>query len=279
MGRRAICVDPQRRAGRRATVARVRRRVRAGFLAGLRASSQGAAPPAAAEVGAGASAPQPARPRLLALVEDFPDLFQKEVLERLLDPVDRAMLGRTGSGVRTAVKRSGMPRFGGSAEEPRAGIEPFCDSLSMFVWAVANGCPWQVEATSENLAAGGQLEVLKWARVHGCPLHESTYDAAAGGGHLEVLRWLREHEVPWTEWTCAMAAARGQLEVLRWVREHNCPWDSRTCAAAATNEQLEVLRWAIEHGCPGGERYAGHLAWTPNPHLVGFRGRRTAHSL
>ena len=62
----------------------------AGFLAGLRAASQGGAPllspgmvAVAAEGGAGASAPEPARPPLLALVEDFPDLFKKEVLERL----------------------------------------------------------------------------------------------------------------------------------------------------------------------------------------------------
>ena len=62
------------------------------------------------------------------------------MLERL-DPVDRALLGRTGIAVRTAVKRSGVRRVGSSAEESRVGIAPFCQSLSTFVWAVANGCP------------------------------------------------------------------------------------------------------------------------------------------
>jgi len=64
----------------------------AGFQAGILAAAQGRAPqsgsaqgPAAAEGSAGWSAPEPARPPILALVEDFPDLFQKEVLERL-DP-------------------------------------------------------------------------------------------------------------------------------------------------------------------------------------------------
>jgi hypothetical protein len=42
---------------------------------------------------AGVSAPESSRPPFLALLEDFPDLIQKEVLERL-DPLDLAMLGR-----------------------------------------------------------------------------------------------------------------------------------------------------------------------------------------
>ena len=153
-------------------------------------------PAVAAEGGAGSNAPEPARPPLLALVDYFPDLFQKEVLERL-GPIDRAMFGRSGSTVRTAVKRSGLPRVGGSAEEPRVGITPFCNSFPTFVWAVANGCPWQFAETCSNLARDGKLEVLRWAREHGCPWDEDTCAFAADGGHLEVLRWAREHHCPW----------------------------------------------------------------------------------
>ena len=63
----------------------------AGFQAGLLAAARGCTPPVppppvAAEGGAGASAPQPARPPFIALLEDFPDLLQKEVLERLDPP-------------------------------------------------------------------------------------------------------------------------------------------------------------------------------------------------
>jgi hypothetical protein len=111
----------------------------AGFQAGLLAASQGLAPPPGsvqmpAATDAAASAPQPARPPFLALLEDFPDLFKKEVLERL-DPVDRALLGRTGTSIRTAVTLSRLPRVGGTAKEPRVGIAPFCQSLSTFTWA------------------------------------------------------------------------------------------------------------------------------------------------
>ena len=199
----------------------------AGFQAGLLAASQGQAPPpppVAAEGGAGAIAPEPARPPFLALLEDFPDLLQKEVLERL-DRVDLALLGRTGSATRTAVKLSGLSRVGGRAEEPRVGIAPFCQSISTFVWAVANGCPWQLATTCESLAEGGHLEVLRWAREHGCTWNAGTCTSAAWGGHLEILQWAREHDCPLGEDICTGAALGGHLEVLRWLREHDCRWE------------------------------------------------------
>ena len=175
----------------------------AGYLAGLLAASTDRAPPpipvpAAAEGGAdssdGSAPPRPPpRPPFLALLEDFPDLFQKEVLERL----DRGVLGRTGSAVRTAVKLSGLARVGGSASGPRVSISSFCRSLPQLVWAIANGCPWLKTSTCSAIAEGGQLEVLQWARVNGCPWDKKTCYFAAQGGHLTVLQWAREQGCPW----------------------------------------------------------------------------------
>ena len=58
--------------------------------------------------------------------------------------------------------------------------------------------------------------MLKWARAHGCPWHESLEKPeldccanAAGGGHLEPLQLLRVHDCPWDEKTCAFIAALG----------------------------------------------------------------------
>ena len=215
----------------------------AGFQAGLLAAAKGRvtplgpAPVTEAQGGAGAGAPEPARPPLLALVEDFPEFFQKEVLERL-NRVDLALLGRAGSAVRTAVKRSGLSRVGGSVEEPRVGIAPFCKYLSTFVWAVANGCPWRFAATSRDLAEGGHLEVLQSAREHGCPWDEWGCAHAAAGGHLEVLRWLREHHCPWHKWTCAMphravtrrcCDGRGRTTARGMGRRVHAPRQAGTC--------------------------------------------------
>jgi len=109
------------------------------------------------------------------------------VLERL-DPVDRALLGRTGSSVRIALKRSGLARVGGSAEEPRVSITSFCQFLSTFVWTAANGCLWQRTATCHTRARDGRREVLRWAREHGCPWNVLTCARAATDGQFQVLR-------------------------------------------------------------------------------------------
>jgi len=84
-------------------------------------------------------------------------------------------------------------------------------------------------------AAGGHLEVLMWAREHGCNWDEFTCAFAAEGGHLEVSQWVREHGCPWEEHIpesdrdcCALAAQGGHLEVLKWLHEHNCPWDEQS---------------------------------------------------
>jgi len=45
-------------------------------------------------------------------------------------------------------------------------------------------------------AKTGQLEVLKWAREHGCPWDARTCEAAAESGHTELLQWAREHGCP-----------------------------------------------------------------------------------
>ncbi|CAN0500649.1 unnamed protein product, partial [Laminaria digitata] len=43
--------------------------------------------------------------------------------------------------------------------------------------------------------------------------NEATCAFAAAGGHLEVLKWARDRGCPWGEETCASAARGGRLEV------------------------------------------------------------------
>jgi hypothetical protein len=66
------------------------------------------------------------------------------------------------------------------------------------------------------------------------PWGERTCAAAAQNGQLEVLQWAREHGCAWSEDLedledpdmdcCALAAYGGHLEVLQWLRAHGCPW-------------------------------------------------------
>jgi hypothetical protein len=117
--------------------------------------------------------------------------------------------------------------------------------------------------TCTNAAAGGHLEVLKWARKDDEPdspdCHWSCYvlSAAAEGGHLEVLKRAHANGCEWDEYEneeddcCLQAARGGHLEVLQWLRdEHDYPWGETTSAAAAEGGHLEVIKWLREHGCP-----------------------------
>ena len=48
---------------------------------------------------------------------------------------------------------------------------------------------------------------------------------AAWSGHLELLKWARLNGCPWNEFTCSRAAFNGHLGLLKWARLNGCPWN------------------------------------------------------
>lgn len=72
------------------------------------------------------------------------------------------------------------------------------------VQRLPHGCPWD-EGTCSQVARGGHVEPLQWARARGCPW---TCAWAAEGGHLAVLQWARANGCLWNKWTCMLAAQR-----------------------------------------------------------------------
>jgi len=195
---------------------------------------------------------------LLDLLERFPDLFLKEVLEQL-DPNARVSLARTGGAFLDVVYPRYIFPFGLLRAEHTAWVYwgaarlfklvNFLGSAERLTWAKANGCPWSSQ-WCELAARGGHLEALQWARARGCPWNEWACGCAARRGHLDVLQWAREHGCPWSAGTCESAARGGHLGLLRWARENDCPWNAWTCYAAAWDGHLDVLQWARAHGCP-----------------------------
>ena len=112
---------------------------------------------------------------LLDLLQRFPDLFEKYVLERL-DPAARSLLARTGRAFLDAVYPRYIFPFGlPLAQETTGGVAArvfklvhFLGSIERLAWAKANGCPWESWKCT-SAARSGHLEVLQWARQHGCP--------------------------------------------------------------------------------------------------------------
>jgi hypothetical protein len=161
---------------------------------------------------------------LLDLLERFPDLFEKYVLEHP-DPTARASLAGAGSAFLDVVfPRSifpfGLPR----AQETTGGfaarvftLGDYLGTAERLAWAKANGCPWSWR-TCAHAAEQGNVEALKRMREHHCQWDTVTSYAAARGGHLAVLPCARAHGCPWNTRGCEIAS-RHHPDTLAWVQQ------------------------------------------------------------
>jgi hypothetical protein len=137
-------------------------------------------------------------------------------------------------------------------------------SVEALRWARERGCPWTVTtcawaAMGGHLAGPGaccpprhpmQLDrrLLSQFKRSSMVKRVSCFTRPQ---HLEVLKWAREHGCPWDATTCKHAANGGHLEMLQWARERDCPWDAQTCSWAAIGGHLEV---GPGRYCPTGAR-------------------------
>jgi len=71
-------------------------------------------------------------------------------------------------------------------------------------------------ATSVRRVEWALQEQLGVVRYDVCEL-------AAAGGHLDVLKWARGAGCEWDEFTCSAAGRAGYLDVLKWAVENGCP--------------------------------------------------------
>jgi len=139
---------------------------RAGFLAGVRAASRRA--------GEGGDSNAPVSPLLGRLLDEWPDLFEAEVLPRM-DPTTRAVLAQVARAGRDAVRLPPDLACAGRTVGVRLKLAEFVGSAGRLAWAKANGCPWEAR-TCELVVAGYNIE--------------TTCTSAAFDGHLQVVEWL-----------------------------------------------------------------------------------------
>ena len=99
-------------------------------------------------------------------------------------------------------------------------------------------------------AVAGDLESVKWAQLHACPLsrgHDAGFlcHIAAARADLRMLRWaldnggvgLHGYEV------MQRAIAAGNLELVRVVHDHGVPIGCRDYATAAITGRLAIVQW------------------------------------
>jgi hypothetical protein len=201
-----------------------------------------------------------------------------------LDPLDRTFLAQTGRACRAAVAGSGLPRAGTRAEVLGKSVwvvthrlREFVGSVERLAWAKESGCPWIAwicELRRSGRASGGDT-VGSGAQL---PMGHEDVRLAAYLGHLEVLKWARKHGCPWDFWTCFHAAAGGHLEVLQWAREHDCPWDYSICHTAALNGHLRCCSGRGSTGARESSGTGSIPGTTPRLTHGCWRNRRTTAS-
>jgi hypothetical protein len=214
-------------------------------------------------------------PLLAPLLIELPLDFEREILDKLLSPTDRALFSHASRAWRAAVKSSELPYAGWQATHGKSEsssvdeeeeeklekdeeegfvfeLEDFMASVSLLAWAKANSCPWENMNPGVCMLAAseGHLDTHKFAVEQGCKCDDSACSWAAGGGHVHVMVWLKENIKQWASWyACYSAACGNQLRALQWLHHNGCPWDQTTCSGAALFGYLDILMWARANDC------------------------------
>ncbi len=79
-------------------------------------------------------------------------------------------------------------------------------SEKLYDWAARNGFVRWEPGTAAALAEKDELDELRWAHAHGCPLDADVCVTAVLRGNLEILRWACEHGAPWDSSLLDLAA-------------------------------------------------------------------------
>jgi hypothetical protein len=125
------------------------------------------------------------------------------------------------------------------------------NKLAVLPFLHAQRCPL-VRTVCQVAAARGHLEILRWAREHGCAWDaRSILCSAVRSGSVEVTAWVKQQaDVVMSNLAMAEAAKCGHTVVCEYLLEQQCPCGTSACWLAARNDHMHTLRWLHEHGCP-----------------------------
>ena len=118
-------------------------------------------------------------------------------------------------------------------------------------WSRVRAVPgtWD-SATCYNVALGGHLSVLQWARSEGCPWDRNTCSRAAFVGHLTMLQWpggRTVHRIVLSalgplvaviSLYCSVPGARAVPGIS--LPTLMCPWRSSLCAVVGQESGLSM---------------------------------------
>ena len=114
----------------------------------------------------------------------------------------------------------------------------------------ANEILYNNEKLYKHIGIMNYKDIIKLLMKCNTNLQYSIMAGIAASGNLNLLKWARVNGCDWNTLTCSIAAARGHLNVLKWAHKNGCDWDSRTCSNAEAKGHLDILKWALANGCP-----------------------------
>lgn len=143
--------------------------------------------------------------------------------------------------------------------------------VDIMEYAFQNGCKLPEKEAFSLCDIGAHncnLNVIKWARKHGCHWNEKTFSYAAMYNDIEMVKWFYENGCPWDEETSYVAAMFGNFDVLKWVSDRGCPWSKDLCIAATDSGHLDIIIWACENGCIVDEKTIDAAMRTNNTKII-----------
>jgi hypothetical protein len=101
-----------------------------------------------------------------------------------------------------------------------------------------------------EVAAAGNVELLRWLVDSGCPYHTSDLCiSAAKSGSIEVLAYLQQRgmltDAEMMSFLLDVAAIYNNLAAAMWLKEQGADWPERVRNGPWG---VEVLEWAIAEG-------------------------------
>ena len=125
------------------------------------------------------------------------DVVIVEILGRIKDPTDLAVLRAVSRAMRDAVAATGH-------------------QVKETTWEDAAGLGYL--STLKHLHRQGRLKLSQVEDTQ-----KVLQQEAAAQGQLEVLQWARENGCPWDNLTCCWAIQYGHIELLNWAVANGCP--------------------------------------------------------
>ena len=138
-------------------------------------------------------------------------------------------------------------------------------------------CPWPHTIKSEMLvqfaARHGAIDVMEYARSHGCPWERprppwhngeddgddlrnerisplSTMREAAGGGFTAFVEAAHALGCPWGAFPMGLAAMNGHLKTIMTMHSLGCPINANVAYHAASAGRIEMLYWLRDVHAP-----------------------------